>query len=136
MLRITPLDGQPWDVAVGAPNWWRTPVPTEIAFISDGHGFVVDVVTHEVRVDVPGVIRITEDERHDLVLLIEDGVMTAVGPHGIRWRSDLAIGDLKVRAIDARGIRCSGFLTQSDVYRGIPTLFIVEPNHGTLVRVE
>lgn len=129
-------DHAPWDIAVGAPNWWRSPAG-HLAFISDATGFVVDPVARAIRHEVPGVIRIEEDPWHGLLLLLGHTDLTAIGVDGIRWRSEgLARGDLKVRRIDDRGIHVTGFLTPSDVWRGIPAQFVVDPRSGVLDRVE
>lgn len=130
VLRLTAPGATPWDIAVGAPNWWRTPIPTAVAIISDWIGYLVDVVERRVLVEVPGVVRIREDERHDLVLLITEGDLTAVGPRGVVWRSErIASDDLKVVAIDDRGIVCTG-------YDGgeFPTEFVVDPATGRATR--
>lgn len=130
VLRVTARDAAPWDIAVGAPKWWRTPIPTAIAFISDWRGYVADVVEQRVLVEVPGVIRIREDERNDLLLLITDTDLTAVGPDGVRWQSEqLAYNDLKVVAIDDRGIVCTGH--DGGVF---PSEFVVDPANGTATR--
>jgi len=72
---------------------------------------VLDVVEHRVVVDVVGTIRITEDERHDLVLLVRETDVTAVGRDGIRWTSDrLARDDLKVVGIESDRIVLTGYL--------------------------
>ena len=111
VLRVTAPDAEPWDIAVGASSWWRTANPRAIALISDRHGLVLDVVDRRVVVDVPGVIRITEDERDDLVLLVSETQLTAVGADGVVWVSArLAWDDLKVVRIDAHGIVCTGYL--------------------------
>ena len=111
MLRITPTEGAAWDVAVGQAGWARTPNPAHIAVLSDYTGFVLDVVEHRVVVERVGTIRITEDERHDLVLLVRETDVTAVGHDGIRWSSDrLAWDDLKVVAIESDRIVLTGYL--------------------------
>ncbi len=130
VLRVAAPGSQPWDIAIGAPNWWRTPIPAAIAFLSDWSGYVVDVVTRRVVVEVPGAVRVREDERNDLVLLITEGAITAVGPGGVAWRTaDIARDDLKVVAIDDRGIHCTG-------YHGaeFPSSFLVDPADGTATR--
>ncbi len=122
----------PWDIAIGAPNWWRTPIPTAIALISDGTGYVVDVTERRVLVEVPGAIRVRQDALHDLILLITQSEMTAVGPDGVAWQSGrLAAADLKVVAIDDRGIVSTG-------YDGgeLPSGFIVDPANGKAMPIE
>jgi hypothetical protein len=131
VLRVTAPGAPPWDFAIGAPNWWRTPIPTAIAFISDFAGYVVDVVERRVLVEVPGAVRVREDERHDLVLLMTEGDLTAVGHAGIEWQSHgVAYDDLKVVAIDDRGIHCTG-------YDGgeFPSRFLIDPASGTATRI-
>jgi hypothetical protein len=34
VLRVTAPGADPWDFAIGVPNWWPTPIPTSIAFMS------------------------------------------------------------------------------------------------------
>jgi hypothetical protein len=131
ILRLTAPSMPPWDIAIGAPNWWRTPISTAIAFISDRTGYVVDVVDRSVLIEVPGVVRIRGDQRHDLLLLLTESEMTAVGADGIAWRSEqIASDDLKVVAIDDRGIVCTG-------YDGgeFPSEFVVDPGTGTAIRL-
>jgi hypothetical protein len=129
ILRLTAPGADPWDIAIGQPNWWRTPIPTAIAFISDWDGFVVDVAERRVIVEVPGAVRIRQDERNDLLLLATFTDLTAVGTDGIAWKSArLAIDDLKVVAIDERGIVCTGD-------RGgvpFPDEFVIDPADGRL----
>lgn len=109
ILRIIPADGPVWDVAVGTPTWWRAPHPSGLAVLSDGSGYLVDVREHRVLVEVPGAIRIREDERHDLLLFATHTELTAAGADGIVWRSgDVVDADLKVVGIDGRGIVCTG----------------------------
>ena len=132
VLRLTAPGAGAWDIAIGQPNWWRTPIPTAIAFISDWTGSVVDVVERRVLIEVPGVVRIRQDERHDLALLATEGSLVAIGKAGVVWRSDdIATDDLKVIAIDDRGIVCTG-------YDGgeLPSRFIVNPTSGKAIRLE
>jgi hypothetical protein len=132
ILRLTAPGMLPWDIAIGQPNWWRTPIPTAIAFISDLRGYLVDVAERRILVEVPGAVRIRQDERHDLVLLITGGSITAIAAGGIAWQSEqIAVDDLKVVAIDDRGIVCTG-------YDGgdLPTPFIVDPASGKAIRLE
>jgi hypothetical protein len=129
VLRLTAPASAPWDIAVGAPNWWRTPIPTAIAFISDWAGYLVDVVERRILVEEQGVVRIRQDQQHGLVLLIRPYDMTAVGPEGVAWHSDQIAGDdLKVVAIDDRGIVCTG-------YDGgeFPSEFVVDPATGKVL---
>ena len=74
-------------------------------------------------IEVPGVVRIREDERNDLLLLLTATDMTAVG-FGRNRVADrrIALDDLKVVAIDDRGIVCTG-------YDGgeFPSEFVVDP---------
>lgn len=126
VLRVTAPGARPWDIAVGAPGWWRTPIPTAIAFISDWRGYVVDVVTRHILVEIPGVTRIREDERHGLLLLATSTSLTAVGVDGIAWETDnLARDDLKVVRIDASEIVCTGVI--DDV---LPTRIVIDPLTG------
>jgi len=132
ILRLTAPGAPAWDIAIGRPNWWRTPISTAIAFISDWTGYLADVVERRVLVEVPGVARIREDERDDLVLLITQTGITAVGAGGLAWQTDgIAWNDLKVVAIDDRGIVCTG-------YDGgeLPSEFVVDPATGKVQRVE
>jgi hypothetical protein len=109
VLRITPNDGEPWDIAIGTPGWARTPSPTTIAVISDLTGCVLDVVERRVVFSAYPVIRITEDERHDLLLLVGFTSLTAVGRDGVAWTTEpLALDDLKVVAIREDVIVCTG----------------------------
>ncbi|MEO5922148.1 MAG: hypothetical protein ABIQ01_13495 [Pseudolysinimonas sp.] len=131
VLRLSPRGAPSWDIAIGAPNWWRTPIPTAVAFISDWTGYVVDVVERRVLVEVPGAARGREDERHDLLLLCTEGVLVAVGAGGVAWRSEeIAYDDLKVVAINDRGIVCTG-------YDGgeLPSEYVVDPTSGQATRV-
>jgi hypothetical protein len=117
---------EPWDIAIGAPNWWRTPISTAVAFISDWTGYVVDVAERRVLVEVPGVVRVRQDAHHDLILLITQTSLTAVGAAGVAWTSpELASGDLKVVAIDAGAIHCTG---SGGGY--LPSAFTVDPVTG------
>jgi hypothetical protein len=129
ILRLTAPGAPPWDIAVGAPNWWRTPIPTAIAFISDWTGYLVDVVERRILVEEPGVIRVRQDERNALLLLLTDVSMTAVGVDGVVWTSErFVLDDLKVIAIDDRGIVCTG-------YDGgeFPSEFVVDPATGKVL---
>lgn len=100
MLRVSPLDGDPWDVAVSAPNWWRTPDPSVIAVISEYTGYLLDVVRRRVVVAVPNVDRAREDELHGQLLMTGDVDVVAVTPEGIRWTARESVGgDLKVEAV-------------------------------------
>jgi hypothetical protein len=105
VLRITP-DGAPsWDVAVGQAGWARTPNPAHIAVISDGSGYLLDVAERHVVFEEPGVIRIAEDELHDLVVFITDTDLIAYGRDAELWRThDELLADFKVEATDSRGI--------------------------------
>lgn len=126
MLRLGAPGAPPWDIAIAAPNWWRTPNPKAIAFISDSTGFVVDVPARRVLVEVPGAVRIRQDAHHDLILLLTQSEMTAVGPDGVAWQSGrLASADLKVVSIDQDRIVCTG-------YDGgeFPVEIIVDPATG------
>jgi hypothetical protein len=132
VLRVTAPGAPSWEFAIGVPNWWRTPIPTAIAFISEWSGYIVDVVQRRVLVEVPGAVRIRQDERHALILMITEGSLTAVGPQGIAWRSEnIAAYDLKVVAIDDRGIVCTG-------YDGgeFPSEFVVDPAGGKASSLE
>jgi len=132
VLRLVAPGSPPWDVAIGAPNWWRTPIRTAIAFISDWTGYVVDVAERRVLVEVPGAIRVRQDVQHDLILLITEGDITAVGSSGVVWTSEgIAYGDLKVIAIDEHRIVCIG-------YDGgeLPSEFVVDPATGKVQRLE
>lgn len=114
MLRITPVDGEPWDIAIGTPGWARTPDPRAIAVISDLHGYVLDVVDRRVIFEGYPVIRVTEDERHDLLLLVGFTDLTAVGRGGVVWTTErLALDDLKVVAIRDDVIICTGTSLES-----------------------
>lgn len=83
-------------------------------------------------VEEPGVVRIREDERHDLVLLISHADLTAVGARGVVWTSErFVFDDLKVVAIDDRGIVCTGYEDHE-----LPSEFIVDPATGKARRLE
>lgn len=111
VLRVTAPGADPWDIAVGSPGWWRTPIPTAIAFISDWRGYLVDVVTRRVVFDIAGVVRIREDQRHDLLLMVTEGHIVAIGRAGIAWTTEpVADDDLKVVSIEADGIVCTGYV--------------------------
>ncbi len=129
---MTAPGAPPWDFAIGLPNWWRTPIPTAIAFLSDGTGYVVDVAERRILIEVPGAVRVRQDALHDLILLITQSEMTAVGLDGVAWESGrLASDDLKVVAIDEDSIHCTG-------YDGgeFPSRFIVDPATGKATRPE
>jgi len=129
ILRITPLDGEAWDVAVGKAGWARTPNPHAIAVLSDGHGLVLDVVERTVLVDVEPVVRITEDELHDLVYLVGFSAISAVGHDGIAWSTGrLALDDLKVVRIEPERIVCSGSFGEP-----LPSEVVVDPRDGTRI---
>ncbi|CAN5405954.1 hypothetical protein BH09ACT4_BH09ACT4_15700 [soil metagenome] len=131
-LRVTAPNALPWDIAIGSPGWWRTPIPTAIAFISEWTGYLVDVVSHQILFEVGGVVRITEDEQHNLLLLVSEGSITAVGPDGVAWCSEnVAVDDLKVVAIDERSIVCSGFVGGDR-----PTQIVLNPRDGKPVAFE
>ena len=100
VLRVTPRDGASWDVAVGTSGWWRTPIPSAIAVLSDGDAYLLDTVQRGVLSRVSGVLRIREDELHDQLLLTTPTDLIAFGADGIRWRNDLlGRADLKVDAV-------------------------------------
>jgi hypothetical protein len=130
VLRVTPPGGDPWDIAIGSPGWSRTPVPTAIAFVSDAAGYIVDVVDRRVLHEIGGVARIREDELHDLLLMATASDLVAIGAAGIVWRTQIAWDDVKVTAIDGRGIHCTG-------YDGgmLPTNFLVDAASGKAVRL-
>jgi hypothetical protein len=129
VLRITPPGAEAWDIAVGTPSWWRTPVPTALAFISEWRGYVIDVVRREVLLDIGGVTRIREDQRNGLLLLATQSELTAMGVDGIVWATDRIVDeDLKVVAIDARGIVCTG-----DVGTTLPHQIVIDPLTGRVV---
>ena len=107
MLRFTLVDAgadveprEPWDVAVGSPGWWRTPVATWVAVVSQDDGYLLDVAERRVVERFAGVNRIREDELHGQLLMSTGGKLFAVGEGGIRWHSEAAgRGDLKVDAV-------------------------------------
>jgi len=107
VLRVTAPDAAPWDIAIGAPNWWRAPIASAIAFVSDGTGYLVDVVSRRVLVEIPDAVRVREDERHELLLFATSVGLTAVGRHGVAWQTSGAWPDLKVERIEADAIVCS-----------------------------
>jgi hypothetical protein len=116
ILRITAPGHPSWDIAIGAPNWWRTPIPTAIAFISDRAGFVADVVERRVITELSPVTRIWEAEESDLLLMVSFSEITAIGADGVAWVTDrLAWDDLKVVHSDTARIVCRGFITLSDI---------------------
>ena len=79
-----------------------------------------------VLVGVPGVVRVRQDAHHDLILLITQTYLTAVGPDGVAWQSEeLVSGDLKVVSIDAAAIHCTG---NDGGY--LPSEFDVDPATG------
>jgi hypothetical protein len=132
VLRLTSPGTEPWDIAIGAPNWWRTPIPTAIAVFSDATGYVIDVITRRTLVEVPGAIRVRQDALHDLILLLTEDAITAVGPTGVAWESDrMGYEDLKVVAIDTGRIVCTSY-----VGADFPAEFIVDPASGKARRVE
>lgn len=93
---------------------------------------MIDVIDRRVLVEVPGAIRVRQDAFHNLILLITQSDMTAVGPHGVAWRSgSLASADLKVVAIDDRGIVCTGYAGDE-----LPSEFVVDPARGKVKRLE
>jgi hypothetical protein len=129
VLSVTVPGMERWDIAVGAPGWWRTPDPSAIAFISDWRGYVVDVVTRRILLEIPGVTRIREDERHDLLLLATGSFLTAVAADGVAWQTeDLVYGDLKVVGLDAHGIICTGMV--DDV---LPSRIVLDPSTGRVL---
>lgn len=109
VLRLTPPDAEPWLIAIGAPNWWRTPVVTAVAFISDFIGYVVDVVDRRVLIERPGVIRVWEAQESNLLLLVGHTDIAAFGAGGVAWQTPpLVRDDLKVIASDPVRITCRG----------------------------
>ncbi len=132
VLRLVAPGAEPWDIAIGAPNWWRTPISTAIAFISDWTGYVVDVAQRRVLVEVPGTVRVRQDAHHDLILLITPTDMTAVGRDGIAWQTgQLALDDLKVVAIDADRIVCTGRQGGD-----LPSAIVIDPGNGKTTHIE
>ena len=111
VLRITPPGSPAWDIAVGAPNWWRSPSPAAIAVISDGAGYLLDVVERRVLFDIDDVTRVREDHLHDLLLFATGSGLVAAGANGIVWRDDGFWPDLKVKRIERDVIMCT-VLTQ------------------------
>lgn len=96
MLRLTSPDAEPWDLAIGAPNWWRAPSPTVIALISDGTGYLVDVAERRVLFEEAGVTRIREAEQSGLLLMCTARELIALDADGVAWRTvGLAVDDLK-----------------------------------------
>jgi hypothetical protein len=129
VLRITPVDGTPWDVAIGTPGWARTPNPDAIAVLSDNDAFVLDVAERHVLLREPGIVRITEDERHDIVLLIGWTYITAIGRDGIVWSTErLALDDLKVVATLDDRIVCTGSIGEL-----LPVEITVDPVTGAKI---
>jgi hypothetical protein len=104
VLRLTPPDAPAWDIAVGAPNWWRAPVASWVAFLSDGAGYLADVVQRRVVHEIPRAARIAEDERHDLVLFATQRGLTAIGAAGPVWEQAGPWTDLKVERIEPDAI--------------------------------
>ncbi len=107
VLRITPADVGSWDVAIGQAGWWRTPAPARAAVISDGNGYLIDVVERRIVIEQPGVERIAEDERHDLVLMSTDRGLVAIDGRSVVWRHDVFWPDLKVERFEPDAIVCS-----------------------------
>jgi hypothetical protein len=130
ILRVTAPGHPSWDIAIGAPNWWRTPMPTAIAFISDRTGFMAQVVERRVIGEHYGVTRIWEAEESDLLLMVSDTGITAVGADGIAWVSPrLAWDDLKVIRSDPERIVCRGFITSADL-GGPHSEITIDPRTG------
>lgn len=127
MLRLSPPGAVPWDIAIGQPGWCRAPVPSWVGFVSEGAGYLADVASRRLVHEVPGAIRIAEDELHDLVLFAGDG-LTAVGPDGIAWVNPGPWADLKVESIGPDAIVCS-VLTEEPVR---PQLRL-DPRDGSLL---
>ena len=93
---------------------------------------MVDVAERRVLVEVPGVVRVRQDAHHDLILLITQTYLTAVGANGVAWQSEeLATNDLKVVAIDDAAIHCTG---NDGGY--LPSEFDVDPTTGKAVRAQ
>jgi hypothetical protein len=106
VLRITPADGDPWQIALGTPGWRRTPDPSVIAFLSPYSGYLADVVERRVTLEVSGIDRVFEDEIHDLVLFAGGGLVAARRDR-IVWESYGSWGDPKVERIQQDAIVCS-----------------------------
>ncbi len=133
ILRVTAPDAEPWDLAIGAPGWWRHPDARALAFISDWTGYVVDVVARRVLVEQAGVARMWEAEQSGLLLMCTAGDLIALDAEGVAWRSDgLVVDDLKVVATNRERILCRG-LTHDGVATGIASEFSVDPATGALL---
>lgn len=127
ILRVTPPDAAAWDIAIGAPNWWRSPVSTQIAFISEWRGYLADVVERRV-VGSWDAIRVSEAELHDLVLFCAPESIVAVGRDGVAWETGVLVDDdLKVDAVHRDAIRCSGWRDDRRVE------FALDPATGALL---
>jgi hypothetical protein len=111
VLRLTPADADPWDIAIGEPGWSRGPVASWVAFISEGTGYICDVIGRRVVHEVPVTLRIAEDQLHDLLLFAADAGLTAVGPGGVEWANPGPWADLKVERIAPDAIVCSRYDT-------------------------
>lgn len=107
VLRITPPGSPAWDIAVGAPNWWRSPSRAAIAVLSDGAGYVLDVVERRVLLEIDDVTRVREDQLHDVLLFATGTGLVAAGADGIVWRDDGFWPDLKVKRIERDVIICT-----------------------------
>lgn len=80
-------------------------------------------------VDEDPVVRITEDERHDLVYLVGFSELTAIGRDGIVWRSErLALDDLKVVRIEQGRVVCTGYFGEP-----IHSEVVVDPREGSRI---
>ena len=131
ILRLTAPGADAWDIAIGQPNWWRTPIPTAIAFISDLTGFLVDVAERRILYEEEPVTRIWQAQESDLLLMVSFGDVTAIGPTGVVWRSKrLAYDDLKVTASDLTRIVCRGMVDVNDLFTGIPSEIAIDPLTG------
>jgi hypothetical protein len=129
VLRLTAPGADPWDLAIGEPEWWRTPIAGTIAFVSEWTAFVVDVAGRRALHELPAA-RIREDERHALLLISDEAELTAIGADGIAWRTGpVATDDLKVVAIDADRIVCVGY-----VGGGRPIEIVIDAGDGSVLR--
>ena len=131
ILRLSPPDAPPWDIAIGAPNWWRTPISTAIAFISDLTGYLVDVAERRILLKEEPVTRIWQAQESGLLLMVSFDSICAVGSDGVAWRSGrLAYDDLKVVASNREQIVCRGLVEVDDLASGIHSEISVDPRTG------
>jgi hypothetical protein len=131
ILRITNTDGQSWDAEIregqfGIPGEAIEPAPhpAQLCVMSSGSAYLIDTESRSLVREFNLVTQLYPAFDDDLLLIVEFGRITALGPEGERWQSDwLCDADLRVLGVTAGEILCEGLRT--DFSGDVLTRFVV-----------